>query len=202
VADELPENLNIEPTLFDPIVDEIPPSRAQGLGKWLLETALLVGGAFLLAMVVRVSIAEAMWIPTGSMETTIMTNDRVFTEKVSYYFSDPTPGDIVVFDDPRGGDIPLIKRVIATEGQTVDIRDGRVEIDGNPLPETYLHGLQTIIGSVTLPLTVPQGEIWVMGDNRPNSFDSRFFGTLPVSTVHGRAMAIYWPPEHIRSVSE
>jgi signal peptidase I len=129
------------------------------------------------------------------------TNDRVFTEKVSYHVSDPEPGDVVVFDDPNGGEIPLVKRVIATAGQTVDILDEHMLIDGVELPEPYLNGVKTIKGTVDLPLTVPADEIWVMGDNRPNSFDSRFFGTVPVSAIQGRALAIYWPLDHIRSMS-
>ncbi len=163
--------------------------------RWLLETVLMVALAFALAQGIKTFIIQPFVIPTGSMETTIMTGDRVLAEKMSYRFHEPRQGDIVVFDDPTGRHPQLIKRVIALAGQTVDIHDGRVYVDGEPLDEPYLHGVVTDPGdeSIVYPLVVPDGELWVMGDNRPNSGDSRFLGSQPVSAVKGRAFAIYWP---------
>lgn len=163
--------------------------------RWLVETALLVLLAFALAQGIKAFIVQPFVIPTGSMRPTIMEEDRVLAEKISYRFiRDPQVGDIVVFDDPMSQHPQLIKRVIATAGQTVDIRDDVVYIDGEPLDEPYVHGKPTVPGTVPLPVTVPEGQVWLMGDNRPNSGDSRFFGPRPVSTVRGRAFWTYWPP--------
>lgn len=142
-------------------------------------------------------------IPSGSMETTIMTSDRIFSEKVSYYSRDVQQGDIVTFEDPEVEGRTLIKRVIAVGGQTVDLQDGVVYVDGEPLSEDYTHGLPSYPltpangVSISYPYTVPEGYLWVMGDNRTNSADSRYFGAVPSSNVTGRACFIYWPLNRI-----
>lgn len=172
------------------------PQRAS-FARWLGETLLLVAVAFVLAQGIKTFVVQPYIIPTGSMEPTILIGDRVIAEKVSYRFGDPQPGDIVVLDDPAGQHPQLIKRVIAVGGQTIDIRDGLVYIDGEVLDEPYLVGVKTEVGTVIMPLTVPEGDIFVMGDNRPNSGDARYFGVLPVSTVKGRAIATYWPLDRL-----
>lgn len=142
-------------------------------------------------------------IPSGSMEKTIDTGDYVWSEKVSYYFNEPQAGDIVTFADPEIAGRTLIKRVIATEGQTVDLVDGLVYVNGSPLDEPYTRGLvseplRNAVGvSIAYPYTVPEGCVWVMGDNRTDSADSRYFGPIDASTISGRAVAIYWPLDHI-----
>lgn len=171
------------------------------LGQQVRETLILVALALALAMTFRATIAQAYEVPSGSMEPTIMTGDRVFTEKVSVHFREPGPGDVVVLDDPTGGPIPLIKRVIALEGQTVDVRNGSVWVDGAELDEPYTHGLPSEPDQAALPVTVPAGHLWVMGDNRTRSKDSRYFGPVPVSSVRARALAVYWPPEHLGALS-
>ena len=147
-------------------------------------------------------------IPSGSMERTIMTGDMVFSEKVSYYFRAPERGDIVTFDDPEVEGRTLIKRVIAVGGQTVDLKDGSVYVDGERLDESYTQGkpsypLSHIAADadVAFPYTVPQGNLWVMGDNRTASQDSRYFGSIPASSVTGRAALIYWPIADIKTLS-
>lgn len=184
----------------EPLVDsgetEIEtPEQHTSLGRWLLETALLVLAAFALAQGIKAFLVQPFVIPTGSMRPTIMEADRVLAEKLTYRFSrEPAVGDIVVFDDPMGQHPQLIKRVIAVAGQTVDVQDDQVVVDGVPLDEEYTHGLPTTPGTVALPVTVPEGNVWLMGDNRPNSGDSRFFGPRPVETVRGRGFWTYWPP--------
>ncbi len=164
-------------------------------GRWLLETALLVLLAFALAQGIKAFLIQPFVIPTGSMRPTIMENDRVLAEKITYRFARaPRPGDIVVFDDPLAQHPQLIKRVIAVAGQTVDIKNDMVYVDGEPVDEPYVHGKPTLPGTVTMPVTVPEGQVWLMGDNRPNSGDSRFFGPRPVASVRGRAFWTYWPP--------
>lgn len=164
--------------------------------------------SFILMLVVVVGLTWGMRtfvfqpykIPSGSMESTIMTGDLVFSEKVSYYLGEPEQGDIVTFADPEVAGRTLIKRVIATEGQTVDINDedGMVYVDGVPLTESYTQGeTYTLDGNFTYPYTVGEGELWLMGDNRENSQDSRHFGSVPASTVTGKAVFVYWPIEQV-----
>lgn len=176
-------------------------SEPEGLLHTLLSILFLVVAVLAITWGLRTFLFQAYEIPSGSMETTIMPGNMVLSEKVTYYGRDPEPGDIVTFEDPdpeHPGRI-LIKRVIATEGQTVDVRDGRVYVDGVALDEPYVNGkiskpLTThLFGEVTYPYTVPAGEIWVMGDNRTNSQDSRYFGGIPESSVTGKALFIYWP---------
>lgn len=167
----------------------------QSVGRWLLETAFLVLAAFVLAQGIKAFVVQPFVVPTGSMRPTIMENDRVLAEKITYRFvRKPQAGDVVVFDDPLGQHPQLIKRVIAVAGQTVDVKDGKVVVDGVPLNEPYTHGKTTTPGTVALPITIPEGSVWLMGDNRPNSGDSRFFGPRPVTTVRGKAFWTYWPP--------
>jgi signal peptidase I len=171
------------------------PERETSLARWLVETALLVALAFALAQGIKTFIVQPFVIPTGSMIPTIEIGDRVLADKLVFRFvREPERGDIVVFDDPSGQHPQLIKRVIATEGETVDVQDGKVLVDGEVLDEPYTYGKQTDPGSVSLPVTIGDGEVWLMGDNRPESGDSRFFGARPVSTVRGRAFWTYWPP--------
>ena len=176
----------------------VPEEESGGYWRWLLETVLMVALAFLLAQGIKTFIVQPFVIPTGSMETTIMTGDRVLAEKIMYRFGEPEPGDIVVFDDPMDRHPQLIKRVIAVAGQTLDIKDGHVYVDGEQLDEPYLNGVPTNNpGSEPLPITIPDGQVWLMGDNRPNSGDSRFIGPQPISAIHGRAFAVYWPLNRI-----
>ena len=142
---------------------------------------------------------QAFAVPSMEPEGTIMTGDRVYAEKVSYLFRDPQPGDIVTFQDPEIPGRVLIKRCIAVGGQTVDLVDGRVVVDGVALDEPYTRGLpseplKTALGvEVSYPYTVPEGHLWVMGDNRTNSNDSRYFGAVDEDTLTGRAALVYWP---------
>ena len=169
-----------------------------------LSTVLSIVGMVAIVAVITVLLRMFVFvpyeIPSGSMEDTIMTGDMVFSEKVSYYFRGPQQGDIVTFDDPEVDGRTLIKRVIAVGGQTVDLVDGKVVVDGVTLDEPYTGGKEsrplsrTAMGvDVSFPYTVPQGSIWVMGDNRTSSQDSRYFGAIPISSVTGRAALVYWP---------
>lgn len=175
----------------------------------LLELLLTVALALVLAIVVRLFVAETFEIPSGSMLETIQLGDRLVGEKVTLRLGGPHQGDIVTFDDPEGTGMTLIKRVIATEGQVVDLQDGNVVIDGAVIDEPYVLGkpsyeldghADNLSENVSFPYTVPEGHLWVMGDNRTNSLDSRYFGAIPVSTVTSRAVCIYWPPADARMI--
>ena len=171
-----------------------PEDRGSFWSNW----GYLIVTAAVIVVLFKV-IFQLSWVPSGSMEGTIMTGDRVYAEKVSYLFRDPEPGDIVTFQDPEIPGRVLIKRCIAVGGQTVDLVDGRVVVDGVALDEPYTRGLpseplKTALGvEVSYPYTVPAGHLWVMGDNRTNSNDSRYFGAIDEDTLTGRAALVYWP---------
>lgn len=169
-------------------------TQETSFGRWLIETILLVALAFALAQGIKAFVVQPFVIPTGSMIPTIEIGDRVLADKIVYRFvREPEYGDIVVFDDPTGQHPQLIKRVIATAGQTVDIQEGKIVVDGEFIDEPYIYGKESLPGTVALPVTVGEGEVWLMGDNRPASGDSRYFGTQPVENVRGRAFWTYWP---------
>lgn len=168
--------------------------------RTVLSIVLMIAVVAAITVALRVFVFVPYEIPSGSMEETIMTGDMIFSEKVSYYFRSPERGDIVTFDDPEIPSRTLIKRVIATEGQTVELIGGKVYVDGVALDEPYTNGRQSYPLSstapgveVTFPYTVPEGHVWVMGDNRTSSQDSRYFGAIDVSAISGRAALVYWP---------
>jgi signal peptidase I len=181
-----------------------------GLG----ELPLLLLVALVLAFLIKTFLVQAFYIPSGSMMDTLQINDRVLVEKVSFRFRDPERGEIIVFRRPgveeeRGpgailrsffeglgliapdAEIDLIKRVVGLPGETVDITDGIVQVDGVPLAEPYVLPDVRDFG----PVEVPVGEYFMLGDNRSNSDDSRYgLGTVPRESVVGRAFVILWPP--------
>lgn len=165
--------------------------------EWL---GVLVAG-FVIAMVLRAFVVQSFYIPSPSMENTLLVNDRIILNKLAYNYGSIKHGDIVVFRRPPGeADVEikdLVKRVIALPGETIESRQGKVFINGQPIDEPYLKPK-----SVTnnLPSTVvPKGHVFVMGDNRNDSKDSRVFGPLSESLVEGRAVLRYkmWqlPPD-------
>lgn len=167
------------------------------VARQLIELALTLGAAVVIAWAVRTWVVQPFVVPSGSMLPTIQLNDHVLANKFIYRFEEPKPGDVIVFDDPTGEVPILIKRVIAVGGQTLDLKDGKVVVDGKTLVEPYTHGLpsEPLMGSaIRFPVKIPIGSVWVMGDNRTNSGDSRYFGPVAVSAVVGHAFWTYWPP--------
>jgi signal peptidase I len=154
--------------------------------------------AIILALGVRATVAEARFIPSESMLPTLEVGDRLIVEKISYRLHAPERGDIVVFDPPprsgfdRGN--AFIKRVVGLPGETIAVREGRVYIDDKPLDEAYL---QEPPAYEMDPLTIPAGNVFVMGDNRNNSADSHVWGALPISNIIGRSAVRFWPPVRI-----
>lgn len=187
-------------------VEEQQVSALRKVSAKVLSILALIITALILAYVVRAFVLTPYEIPSASMENTIEPNDTVMTERVSYYFGQPQYSDIVTFSDPELSNRTLIKRVIATPGQEVDIRLGDVYIDGEKLDEPYLKEPNSTfplaeqmegIEEITYPYVVPDGCVWVMGDNRGNSEDSRYFGAVPIDTVYGKAFFRYWPIDRI-----
>ena len=150
----------------------------------VIEWAVVIGGAVLLAIIVKLFLVQAFYIPSASMYPTLQKSDRVLVNKLSYHLHDPNRGDIVVFERPpsaTASDIPdLIKRVVGLPGEEIVIEGDHVYVDGEMLEESYLP-----VGTITStedspykcqrddPCVVPDGDLWVMGDNREDSNDSR-----------------------------
>ncbi|HEX6596331.1 MAG TPA: signal peptidase I [Acidimicrobiales bacterium] len=191
--------------------------RGTSKGAFVRELVVLVITALVLAVGIKTFVAQAFYIPSGSMLPQLEINDRIVVSKLAYRLHDPRRGDIVVFDSPtpkaeedQGGLVErllrglgqavgvtppstdeFVKRVIALPGEMVEGRGGKVFVDGREVVEPYLpEGTTT---SDFSPVAVPDGRVWVMGDNRANSADSRVFGAIPESTIVGRAVVRVWP---------
>lgn len=155
----------------------------------VLETIL---PALAIVLVVNTLVAQATRVEGQSMEPNLHNNERLVIEKISYRLSEPHRGDIVVLRLPsRLSDPPLIKRVIGLPGETIEIRNGHVYVDGEMLNESYLDQLTF---SNMPPRKVSPEHVFVMGDNRSASNDSRNFGEVAISDIIGRAWIRYWPP--------
>ena len=176
---------------------QAPPRRGREKPSGLrnaIEWVTIIAGALLVAFVVKTFLVQAFYIPSGSMLPTLQEQDRVLVNKLSYDLHDVHRGDIVVFKGPeqaKGQVKDLIKRVIGLPGDTVEAHDGQLYVNGQPLREPYLGP-----GITTGPLElqqIPPHHYWVMGDNRGNSKDSRFFGAIDKSLIIGRAFVRVWP---------
>ncbi|MEM8604604.1 MAG: signal peptidase I [Cyanobacteria bacterium P01_H01_bin.121] len=167
-----------------------------------LEGLKTVGLSAVLALGIRTFVAEARYIPSGSMLPTLQINDRLIVDKVSYRFDQPERGDIVVFDptdELRRQDFrdAFIKRVIGLPGEVVQVWGGQVFIDGVPLSEDYLQALPEYEWG---PEQVPADQYLVLGDNRNNSYDSHHWGFVPRDKIIGRAAVRFWPPNRVGTV--
>jgi signal peptidase I len=180
------------------------------------ELPILIIVALVVAVLIKTFLIQAFFIPSGSMNDTLLEGDRVMVNKLAYRFGDPARGDVVVFDSPMepdgdgetifgalvrhvaeslglsSPDSALIKRIIAIGGETIEIRDNQVFVDGTALDEPYLRegSFMPDYG----PFTVPEGQVFVMGDNRSSSSDSRVFGPVDEGEIVGRAFVRVWPP--------
>jgi signal peptidase I len=219
MAEERPNDLNMDskPTpSADRETPQIPSNpdssgEAQELSRWqrLWQSqwgnikVLLI--ALVIALTVRVLIAEPRYIPSNSMDPTLHIGDRLIVDKISYRWEDPHRGDIVVFMPPPqlaefGYDQSqaFIKRVIGEPGHTVQVSHGQVLLDGAPLAESYI--LEPPRYEM-VPVAVPEGYVFVMGDNRNDSNDSHVWGVLPQQNIIGRAWFRFWPLDRLGRVS-
>lgn len=183
----------------------MPQQHASGLHS-VIEWVVTFVAVFAFFLLIRFFVIEPYVVPTGSMESTILVGDQLLGEKVTIELGmDVKQGDIVVFDNPddsSSSDI-LVKRVIATGGQTIDLVDGAVTVDGVELDEPYTQGESWPLAQqangvqISYPYTVPEGSVWVMGDNRENSADSRYFGPVARENLIAVAVFRYWPLSRI-----
>ena len=154
--------------------------------------------AVALALIIRTFIMAPFKIPSGSMRTTLIEGDRILVNKFIYRFQPPHRGDIIVFRFPEERKRSFIKRLIAVGGETVEIREGKVLVNGQPLDSTgifhanYYYNRGQNSGEHQV-ITVPLDSYFVLGDNSSASFDSRFWGFVPKQLVVGKAMCIFWP---------
>ena len=169
------------------------PQKAKGLVEFLV--MLLIAFALVFGFV-RPFIIEAFYIPSESMVPTLKVGDRVFVNKFVYRFWEPEKGDIVVFRSVEGDQEDLIKRIVAVPGDKVAVRKGVLRVNGEPQEESYVNR-QLPDKSSYRSTKVPKGEVFVMGDNRANSRDSRFFGPVPYENIEGEAFMRFWPLTHI-----
>ncbi len=173
--------------------------RSLGCLLELLETLLL---ALIVFLVVQLYVAQPYQVQQMSMENTLMPNQYVLVDKLTPRFDDYRAGDIVIFHPPQGwshdaNNTPFIKRVIGVPGDSVDIHDGAVFVNGKALVEPYVfkHQQTQPTDAKTHTWKIGPGELFVMGDHRSDSQDSRSFGPIQTSTVIGRAWIRYWPLE-------
>jgi signal peptidase I len=165
--------------------------RPRTLMRTVVEIVVIVAAAFALAMLVQAFIVKPFTIHQISMEPTLQEGDRVLISRLSYHFHDPKAGDVVVLHSPVDASEDLVKRIVAVGGDTVAIRDGDLFVNGVAVVEPYLNE-QDFRGEY--PETVIlDGQVFVLGDNRNNSGDSRLFGPIDVDSIIGSAFAIYWP---------
>jgi signal peptidase I len=208
------------PPTTEPSEEKEPESP---LRRFVGSTPFLILVALFVAILVKTFVIQAFYIPSESMVPTLEVGDRVFVSKFMFDGGDVARGDVIVFENPNPGEVPdrgvvsgflhwlgegigfaqpenedFIKRVIGLPGESIEIHNHTVFIDGEPLAERYLTKEARRAMADYQPHTVPPGELFVMGDNRGNSADSRFaLGTVPFDKVIGKAFVIIWPPSHI-----
>jgi len=185
-------------------VDAGAPSAARRGARWVIEWAFVILIAVGVAYGMRQYVVGTYYIPSQSMEPTLMVGDRILVNKLAYHLHDIHRGDIVVFGRPPGEtaatDIKdLVKRVVGLPGETISSApNGQVLVNGRPISEPWLTAnARANPGPAIVRQTIPPGEYFVMGDNRGDSEDSRFFGPIPGSIVVGHVVLRFWPLSQI-----
>ncbi len=159
-----------------------------------------IGIAVIVALLITRFVVTRTLIPTGSMIPTIQINDNIIINRVPFYFTDPKAGEIVVFHHDK----ELIKRVIGVPGDTLDIKDGNVYINGELLDEPYLYEPNStysfMMDDIEFPLEIPEDMYFMMGDNRNNSEDSRYYGMIHRDAIYAKSWFRIWPLNRLGSV--
>jgi signal peptidase I len=171
--------------------------RARSARREYIEAIIV---ALIIAVILRTFVVQAYHIPTESMENTLLVGDYLLVDKFTFHFREPRPGDVLVFQYPLNPNKDYIKRCVAIEGQVVEMRDKILYIDGEeetPIPTMTYCDPKILPASLSNrdnfgPLRVPPGQVFVLGDNRDNSRDSRVWGFLDKELIKGRGLGIYW----------
>lgn len=186
------------------LINHLVGSRKDPDASWRISLAHGIGGlinqllpAVIFVLFLNATTLQAYWVPSGSMENTVLPGDRLFGNKLAFMLRPVRRGDIVIFKSPVD-EQNWIKRVIGMPGDQIVLEKGTTYINGKPVEEPYLK--EYMYGKLG-PITVPEGKLFVMGDNRNNSNDSRFWGYLDQKRVRGRALLIYWPLKRIRMIA-
>lgn len=168
----------------------------------IMETIVFVGSLFI---VIYLFVLQPNQIKGASMEPTFYNANYIFTSKITYLLRKPIQGDVVVFHSPKNPDIEYIKRVIGLPGDTVLIENQTVYVNGQIVYEPYISAATTLIpgnfAQEGVPIVVPEGYYWVMGDNRPRSSDSREFGPIPLTSIVGHVFYRYFPVKDMGPVA-
>jgi len=189
-----------QPQRYQPAVSPSRPTATRtrrdrsAFGQAMREVVETILPAVLIALMIHLFLAQATRVEGYSMEPTLHGQERLVIEKLSFHFRPPERGDIVVLRVPEYGKEMLIKRVIGLPGDTIAIENGQVILNGGPLVEDYIE--EPVRGNYG-PTVVPPDSVFVMGDNRNNSNDSRAFGPIPYHNIVGRAWIRYWPLQEI-----
>lgn len=192
----------------EPLSDSRRRAGLRQIREWLV----VIGIALLIATGLRTFVVQQFYIAGPSMETTLFGDDRVLVNKLAYRFGGPSRGDVIVFDRITGnGDSvqhdDLIKRVIGLPGDLIEIKKCVVYIDGMILSEPWLASdMQDVTTDPNVRCGIPElestmigeGQVFLIGDNRPMSYDSRMFGAVDIDLIVGRAMVVIWPPSDTR----
>lgn len=167
--------------------------KKKPLYREILESIII---AVILALIIRTFAFEPFYIPSGSMEPTLQINDEILVNKFGYHIWELQRGDIVVFKYPEDPSIDYVKRLVGLPGEKVELKDSKLYVNNQEVAENYLpEGLKfNDFG----PIEVPKGQFLMLGDNRNNSEDSRYWGCLPEENIVGKAMFIFWPFDHIK----
>lgn len=197
---EKPNKASIPNTPSDQVLSSRRPDAGNAPVNPWVEGLQTIGLSVILALGIRQFVAEARYIPSGSMEPTLEVNDRLVVEKVSYHFNPPGRGDIIVFWPPEDALEPskrrdaFIKRVIGLPGDMVEVTEGTVFINGEALTESYIKEPPAYEWG---PQSVPEDSYLVLGDNRNSSYDSHSWGFVPKDNIIGKAIVRFWPPKRV-----
>ncbi len=179
------------------------PVKGKTIKSLLREYAETIAIAILVAVILRIFVVSAYRVSSGSMEDALIEGDYIFVNKLAYKFSEPIAGDVIVFENPYDAERDYIKRIVAIGGQTVEIVDKVLYVDGEvaPIPPQSKHSDYKILPAVLSnrdnfgPMLVPAGQYFLMGDNRDDSQDSRFWGCIDKRFIKGKAIFVYFSYE-------
>ena len=185
--------------------DGSPERAPRARGRWrsgllgtLVEIVIIVAAAFAIALLVQAFIVKPFTIHQVSMRPTLQEGDRILLNRLVYHFRQPARGDIIVFHSPITEGEDLVKRIVGVAGDRIAVSGGKLWINGVAQNEPYL--LEQDFSGDMDEMVVPAGDVFVMGDNRNNSGDSRLFGPIPTNVIIGGALVVYWPIGHWKTL--